>query len=130
MISKLNVVLISSGVDKYKYYSDYTDDAVEYRAWKHLFERCDMAIDDLCELTGNRNESGIIVVDRHTSHEHEHKIRDYLAEMRIFGSEYHRFEYVIEEPLFSPSGWRNFIQLADAVAYCSVMCLLNDSFFY
>jgi hypothetical protein len=68
MISELDVVLISSIIDKNKYYADYTDDAVEYRAWKYLFERCDKGIDDLCQLSGNRNESGLIIVDRHTSH--------------------------------------------------------------
>jgi hypothetical protein len=129
MISGLDVVLISSVIDKYKYYKEYTDDAVEYRAWKFLFERCDMGLSDLCQQAGNRNESGLIIVDRNTSHEHDQIIRDYLAEIRLYGSEYHRFEYMIEEPLFSPSQWRNFIQLADAVAYCSVMKLLNYSFF-
>jgi hypothetical protein len=88
-----------------------------------------MGLSDLCQLTGNHNESGLIIVDRHSSHDHDQIITNYLAEIRLFGSEYHRFEYVIEEPLFTPSRWRNFIQLADAVAYCSVMQLLFDGFF-
>jgi hypothetical protein len=128
MISKLNVILITSAIDKQKYYVQYIDDAAEYRAWIHLFERCDMCISDMCKKDGYF-ESGLIIIDHHTSDEHDELIKDYLREVRISGSGYHRFEHMIEEPLFTPSKWRNIIQLANAVAYCSAMYLLNNEFF-
>src|SRR6266496_2622935 len=129
MISKLNVVLISSVIDKQQYYNQYNDDAVEYRAWTHLFERCDMYISDLCKENTNLNENGLIIVDHHTLYKHDELIKDYLHEIRISGSTYHRFDHMIEEPFFTQSAWRNLVQLADAVAYCSVMYLLNHHFF-
>jgi hypothetical protein len=129
MISRLDVVLISSVINKDHYYNQYTDDAVEYRAWKHLFERCDMGISDMCKASGNTEENGLIIIDHHSDPTHDEQIKNYLREMRLYGSGFHLFDHMIEEPLFTPSAWTNIIQLADAVAYCTAMYLWNDVFF-
>jgi hypothetical protein len=129
LISRINVKLISVVIDKNEYYNDYTDDAVENRAWTYLFERCDMCIADLGKETGNYYENGLIISDHHTSDMHDEEIRRCLQAIRIHGSAYHTIKHVIEEALFVTSRWRNFIQLADAIAYCSVMFILKDDFF-
>jgi uncharacterized protein DUF3800 len=128
MISRLDVVLISSVINKHIYYIKYTDDAVEYRAWKHLFERCDMGINDMCKARENV-ENGLIIIDHHSDPAHDQQIRNYLLVMRSLGFGFHTFDHMIEVPLFTPSIWTNVIQLADAVAYCTTMYLLKDNFF-
>lgn len=130
VIARLDLTLISSVIDKQKYYSQYTDSDAEFRAWTYLFERCDMHISD---ISGGTVETGLLITDHHSSPQHDSRIKDYLRGIRLFGSgdqvKYHRFDHMIEEALFTPSTWRNLIQLADAVAYCSVQTLLNDAFF-
>lgn len=88
-----------------------------------------MCISELRNETGNYYENGLVISDHHTSDQHDEQIRRYLQNIRLFGSAYHTIRHVIEEPLFVMSRWRNFIQLADAVAYCSVMFILRDNFF-
>ena len=43
MIANFDITLISSIIDKEKYYDRNQNDDVETRAWTYLFERCDYA---------------------------------------------------------------------------------------
>lgn len=130
LISSLNIVVISSVIDKRKFYFQYDTDDAEYRAWKHLFERCDLCIDKLCNSEGTDScESGIMITDQHNSRTDEDRIRNYLRSLRLRGTGFKSINKIIEEPLFTPSHWRNFTQLADCIAYCTVMKILEVRFF-
>jgi hypothetical protein len=129
LISKMKVTLISSIVDKEKYFESNDNDDVETRAWTHLFERCDLEVSDARRRTNSTYDKGLIISDHYTSDNHDERIKDILEFLRIYGSSHHSFKHIIEEPLFTISKMRNMIQIADAVAYCSVNCLLDNEFF-
>ena len=130
LISSLNIVTISSVIDKRKFYFLYDTDDAEYRAWKHLFERCDLCIEKLCNSAGTDTcESGIMITDQHNSRPDEDRIRNYLKSLRLHGTGFQSINRIIEEPLFTPSHWRNFTQLADCIAYCTVMKIRKVPFF-
>lgn len=57
------------------------------------------------------------------------QIRDYIRYCRIYGTDYVTITRIIEEPLFTPSSWRNLTQLADAISYCMKNWFVNESFF-
>ena len=129
LIAQSDITLVSSVINKPEYYAQYSENDVEERAWKHLIERCDMGIADLSRQNNNLFENGLIITDHYTSDKHDEKIRSLLQIMRIYGTGFHSVKYIIEDPLFTISKFRNFIQLADAVAYCTVNFLLEDQFF-
>lgn len=128
-ISKLNIILVSSVINKEEYYDNNTDDDVELKAWTHILERCDMEIGDAHKRKGNFSEKGIIITDHYTSNDHDQKIKEFLEYLRLYGSGFHTIKHIIEEPLFTISKWRNMVQIADAVAYCTIKSLLGDNFF-
>jgi hypothetical protein len=128
LISSLPITLVSSVIDKEKYFQQYDDEQVEFRGWKHLVERCEMGIGDL-SYEGGSYQNGLIITDHNTSDAHDEIIRSFLQLIRLKGTGYLTINHLIEEPLFVVSKFRNLIQLADAVAYCTVKYLLGDQFF-
>ena len=128
-IANLNIILVSSVVDKEDYYDSNTDDDVEFKTWTHLLERCDMEIGDAHKRKKNFSEKGLIITDHYTSNDHDEKIKKSLEYLRLYGSDFHIVRHIIEDPLFTISKWRNIVQIADAVAYCTIQFLLDDNFF-
>jgi Protein of unknown function (DUF3800) len=128
LISKIEVTLVSSVIDKVKYLQDYDDGQEEFRGWTHLIERCEMGVADLCRQQ-NFLENGLIITDHNTSDAHDDIIRNFLQIIRIKGTGFLTVNHIIEDPLFVVSKFRNLIQIADAVAYCTVKYILNDQFF-
>lgn len=128
IISRLNVTLVSAVIDKPQYQLKHFDDNVEHDAWKFLLERLDMGIADFRRQSQNFWEYGLVIADHSTDNQDE-IIRSYLQAVRINGTDFHSIRCIIEEPLFTISKWRNFIQLADATSYCVVQYLLNEPFF-
>ncbi len=129
LISKFDITLISSIIDKKKFYDQYYFENAEFKAWEHLVERIDMCIGQLRNKNNNYYENGLIITDNNSSKDHDNIVRSYLQMVRYYGTRFHKIKYVIEDPLFSVSKWRNLIQIADSIAYCSVQYLLNEPFF-
>jgi len=48
----------------------------------------------------------------------DRKLRKQLLSILRRGTLYSQLQYLIEDPLFTDSKWRNLSQLADLVAYC------------
>ncbi len=88
-----------------------------------------MEISDSNRRMNTTYDKGILISDHHSSDGDDERIKNIIEYLRIKGSRFHSFNHIIEEPLFTISKWRNMIQVADAVAYCSVYCLLGDDFF-
>ena len=128
LISSLPITLVSSVIDKEKYFQQYDDEQVEFRGWKHLFERCEMGVGDL-SYERSFFENGLIITDHNTSDAHDEIIRSFLQVIRLKGTGYVTVNHHIEDPLFVVSKFRNMIQIADAIAYCTVKYLLKDEFF-
>jgi Protein of unknown function (DUF3800) len=127
LISQIDVVLISCIIDKSNYFNKYIDDDAKYISFKFLIERCEGYIDSLCKNRDNDyREFGLIIMDNSTA---EEDTRTYSKYIRISGTDQQQITRIIEEPLFTPSHWRTFTQLADAVAYCSTHYLSSDPLF-
>jgi hypothetical protein len=119
LISQTEVVLISIIIDKPKYFIKYPSIIdCKYYAWQFLIERCDLYIDRLCKHRNQDNyDFGLIIMDEISS---QQDFREYSRDFRQYGTDQKPISRIIEEPLFTPSHWRTFNQLADAIAYCSV----------
>ena len=51
-------------------------------------------------------------------HKKDQKLRNKLSGMLFDGTRYSELDYLIEDPLFTDSKWRNLSQVVDCVAYC------------
>lgn len=128
LVSKIDVTLVSSVIDKVKYLQEYDDGQEESRGWTHLIERCEMGVADLCREQ-NFLENGLIITDHNTSDAHDEIVRSFLQIIMIKGTGFLTVTHIIEDPLFVVSKFRNLIQIADVVAYCTVRYILKDEFF-
>ena len=108
--------IISVLIRKKKLYSH-----VDPEIWSHrlLFERLNTFIEKqntkLLE-SGLSNEYGIVIMDSEGSKK-DQRLRNKLTGMLREGTAYSRLDYIIEDPLFTDSKWRNLSQLVDCVAY-------------
>ena len=66
---------------------------------------------------GRSPEYGIMIMDTEGSKK-DRKLRDKLTVILRDGTRYSEFQYLIEDPLFTDSKWRNLSQIVDCIAYC------------
>jgi hypothetical protein len=59
---------------------------------------------------------GIMIIDSCNSN-YDNKLRKSIAEILRDGTCFCKLRYLIEDPLFTDSKWRNMAQLSDCVAY-------------
>lgn len=127
LISKSNLTLFSVNVDKFKEIKNNPQGDIEFLAWELLLERLNISIDKLCKITGI-DEYGLIIMDEKDD-DLDLRLRNYLKLLREQGTGYQKINRIIEDPVFTPSHWRNLTQLADAVATCSKSYIKKDPFF-
>jgi len=95
--------------------------SVDPEIWAHrlLFERLNTFISKqnvkLLEA-GFSNEYGIMIMDSE-GEKKDQRLRNRLTSMLRHGTMFSQLNYIIEDPLFTDSKWRNLSQLADCVAY-------------
>ena len=65
---------------------------------------------------GQPYEYGIMITDSEGTKK-DQRLRNKLIGMLRGGTDFSRLEYIIEDPLFTDSKWRNLSQLVDCVAY-------------
>ncbi len=98
----------------------YKDTDPEIWSHKLLFERLDTFIGKqnkkLLEA-GFSNEYGIMIMDSE-GEKKDPKLRNKLVSILRYSTQYSPLAYIIEDPLFTDSKWRNLSQLVDCVAYC------------
>lgn len=112
-----DLAIIGVVIDKAKLYKDKDIETWGYRL---MFERLSRFIErqnTKLLATGFPNEYGIMILDS------EGEVKDQRLRSKLFGmlrkgTYYSKLDYLIEDPLFTDSKWRNLSQLADCVAYC------------
>ncbi len=112
-----NLTLIAVLIDKSIMEKDQD---IETWAYTLLYERINRYI----EKENNRRildwntQYGITIIDTAGSKKSDQKLFTKLFPMLKKGTFFSDLEYLIEEPLFTDSKWRNLSQIADCVAYC------------
>lgn len=110
------LVIIAVLINKSKLYAGVDPEIWSYRL---LFERLNTYIGkrntELIEA-GLSNEYGIMIMDSEGVKK-DHRLRNRLANMLRYGTQYSHLDYIIEDPLFTDSKWRNLSQLVDCIAY-------------
>ena len=112
-----NLAIIGVIIDKSKLYRDKD---IETWAYRLMFERISLFIEKRnAELlvAGYPNEYGIMISDSEGEVK-DQKLRSKLFPMLRKGTYYCKLDYIIEDPLFTNSKWRNLSQLVDCIAYC------------
>ncbi len=93
---------------------------VETWAYRMLFERINSFLtvqNRSLILAQFPQQYGIMITDSEGTTK-DQKLRNKLYEMLRNGTLYSKLDFLIEDPLFTDSKWRNLSQLADCVAYC------------
>lgn len=95
---------------------------LDLEEWGHrlLLERLNKFVEKQNSISlenGNSAQFGIIIEDTEGEKKDE-KLRNKMRTMLTRGTFYSNIEYLIEDPLFTNSKWRNLSQLTDCVAYC------------
>ena len=95
---------------------------LDLELWSHrlIYERLNKFIDKRNQLAisnGRYVEYGLMIEDTEGQKKDE-KLRNKLRGMLIDGTLYSTLDYLIEDPFFTDSKWRNLSQLVDCVAYC------------
>jgi hypothetical protein len=127
LISHSNVVLFTVLIDKPKLEMIDSNQNPEFVAWKLLLERVNLCIKNQCVKNG-KDEKGLIITDEKGKKEND-RLRTYVKYCREYGTEFGKINRLIEEPLFTPSEWRNLTQLADAIVYCAKNSHMGEPFF-
>lgn len=109
----ISVVTVKSKVKK---------KTLDLEEWGHklLFERFNNFLKDKnWQNTQNfqPSEFGIMITDTEGLTK-DQKLRKKLVPVLKNGTVYSDFDYLIEDPLFTDSKWRNLSQLSDTIAYC------------
>lgn len=95
---------------------------IDLEQWAHrfVFERLNSYLqtqNDIFAQVGLPHEYGIMIIDSEDKKK-DQKLRDKLYDMLNNGTFYSDLNYLIEDPLFTDSKWRNLSQLADCICYC------------
>lgn len=95
---------------------------IDVELWGHrfLFERLNSYLQEqnkLLAMAENPHEYGITIIDTEGPVK-DQKLRNKLSDMLIDGTHYSDLNFLIEDPLFTDSKWRNLSQVVDCVAYC------------
>ena len=112
-----HLVIISTIIQKSKLRKD-----IDIEKWGHrlLFERLNLYLESQNEnliKAGHYHEYGIMIIDTE-GHKKDQKLRDKLSDMLMEGTFYSKLDYLIEDPLFTDSKWRNLSQIVDCITYC------------
>lgn len=113
-----DVCIIASVIMKQKMY-DGKD--IEKWAYRLLVERINKFLEKDNEktmLAGMGLQYGIMIIDS-CGIVPDIKLRKKITEMLKQGTKYSKLKYLIEDPLFTDSKWRNLSQLTDCVAYAT-----------
>lgn len=114
---KTELCLISVLIDKAKLRKDKD---IETWAYRLLFERVNKFIEKRNKnliLARGAPQYGMTIIDS-CGLKADQRLRKKLFSMLRNGTLYSNLEYLIEDPLFTDSKWRNLSQIADCVAYC------------
>ena len=94
---------------------------IDVEEWGHrfLFERLNSYLEEQNknQTSSKYPEYGIMIIDSEGK-KNDNKLRNKLSNMLTRGTMYSKLNYLIEDPLFTDSKWRNLSQIADCVAYC------------
>lgn len=95
---------------------------LDLEVWSHrlIYERLNKFINKKNQIafsSGGYEEYGLMIEDTEGQKKDE-KLRNKLRGMLIQGTLYSKLDYLIEDPFFTDSKWRNLSQLVDCVAYC------------
>jgi hypothetical protein len=110
------ICLIASVIMKQRMYEGKD---IEKWAYRLLVERINKFLEKNNEtaiLAGIGPQYGIMIIDS-CGVEPDTKLRKKLVEMLKQGTYYVKLTFLIEDPLFTDSKWRNLSQLTDCVAY-------------
>jgi len=102
---------------------------LEEWGYRFVFERLNSYLDeqnDFLTQAGMPHEYGIMIMDTE-GHKKDQKLRDKLSDMLNNGTFYSKLDYLIEDPLFTDSKWRNLSQITDCVCYCIRKQFRNNS---
>ena len=92
---------------------------IEKWAYRLLVERINKFMDKNNErnkIAGKSPEFGIMIIDS-CGPKADLKLRIKITDMLKTGTYYSNLKYLIEDPLFTDSRWRNLSQLVDCIAY-------------
>ncbi len=95
---------------------------LDIEAWAHrlIFERLNLFIkkrNQLAVMNGKYVEYGLMIEDTEGIKKDKKRWNKFRV-MLTDGTLYSKLEYLIEDPFFTDSKWRNLSQLVDCVAYC------------
>jgi len=111
-----DICLIAIVIDKRKMYKGKD---IEQWAYRLLVERINKFLEKNNEKLISAEytpQYGIMIIDS-CSYKADQKLRKTITEMLKEGTYYSDLKYLIEDPLFTDSKWRNLSQLVDCVAY-------------
>jgi hypothetical protein len=114
---KTDLCFINVLIDKTKLYPGKD---IETWAYRLLFERINKFINRQNEkliLANSPPQFGISIIDS-CGLRADQRLKNKLYSMLKNGTMYSKLEWLIEDPLFTDSKWRNLSQIADCVAYC------------
>ncbi len=93
---------------------------VESFSYKLLYERFNDYVSTQNRILIDNDLSpqfGMLILDTE-GEKKDLELRNKILFMLRSGTEYSNLEYVVEQPMFTDSKWRNLIQLSDCVAHC------------
>lgn len=97
----------------------YDGKDIEKWAYRLLVERINKYLDKMNKMAiaaGTSPQYGIMIIDS-CGFKPDSRLRKKVAEMLKEGTLYSNLAYLIEDPLFTDSKWRNLSQLIDCIAY-------------
>jgi hypothetical protein len=99
--------------------SMYTGKDIEKWAYRLMVERINKFLEKNNEkaiLAGMAPQYGIMIIDS-CGFKPDARLRKKVSQMLKHGTRYSDLDYLIEDPLFTDSKWRNLSQMVDCVAY-------------
>ncbi len=119
LISQIDCTLIASVIHKHKLRKIKNRDDIELWSHRLLFERVCKFLEkenDRRMRTNQPPEYGILLIDS-VNTRYDNTVRRKYNEFFKYGTLYQTNEYLIEDPLFVNSQYRNMSQLVDVVAH-------------
>ena len=119
LIAAHDLTLITTLIDKNKIYSYLKQtDWVERKAWLVMFERLEKFLSKRNTSSTVIEDYGLLTMDSENLAA-DNRIRKRIRWFKSMGTGYVKGRFVIEDPFFVSSENRNFVQLADFVAWVS-----------
>lgn len=120
-----NLKIISVLIQKDKIYNTKTR-YFDSEEWGHrlIIERIEKYLKKI-NKGSSVDQYGIIIEDT-VSPKYDERTRNKVHKIMADGTLYSKINYLIEDPLFTDSKWRNLSQLVDCVAYCVRREFMNN----